>query len=413
MPELITIIYLFYMFVSLYMLSLYLLIYIPNKKDILSSPKITKEYSLSMVIPCYNAEKNIGKTIEKILESDYKNLKKIIVVDDCSRDNSYEIIKTYAKKYEKVIAVQTPKNTGNAAGAKNFGAKFVETELIGFTDDDSYPEKDAIRKMIGFFDEKNVGAVTSAILVKNRKKLIERLQSIEYRIIVFTRKLLGFIDAIYVTPGPLAIYRKKIFDETKGFDEKNLTEDIEITWKLTSRNYKIKMSASSKVETVVPDNIKDWFKQRLRWNVGGLQTVDTYKKTFLKRGMLGSFIIPFFIFSWFLGLSGLFIIFYRLVKEIIRNIISVTYSIKAETAILSLSDISLLPNVLIFFGITLLVLSFVFTIISLYYTKEENKKDFKRVGILSILGYMFIYLLAYPILLIISVYKMIRKDYSW
>ena len=48
-------------------------------------------------------------------------LKKIIVVDDCSTDNSFKIIKEMARKYSQVIALQTPKNTGGAAGAKNYG----------------------------------------------------------------------------------------------------------------------------------------------------------------------------------------------------------------------------------------------------------------------------------------------------
>jgi len=192
------------------------------------------------VVPCYNGEESIAKTIQALLDSDYKNLKKIIVVDDCSTDNSYEIIKKFAEKYSKVLAVKTPKNTGKAGGAKNYGAKFVNTDLIGFTDADSYPQESAIRKMIGFFDNEKTGAVTSMVLVKKREKLIEKLQAIEYKIIAFTRRLLGFVDAIYVTPGPLSIYRKSVFEEVGGFDEKNLTEDIEITWHLILKKYKLK-----------------------------------------------------------------------------------------------------------------------------------------------------------------------------
>ena len=408
-----TVVFLVYFFIAFYFLALFVLIYFQNRKGIFKVPKITKEYPLSVVVPCYNEEKTIGDTIEHLINSDYKGLKKIFVVDDCSKDNSFKIIKKYSQKYPgKVIALQTPKNTGKASGAKNYGAKFVNTELIGFTDADSYPEKNSIKKMIGFFDDMKIGAVTSMVLVRKMDRFIEKLQSIEYRIIAFTRKLLGFVEAIYVTPGPLAIYRKKLFDEVGGFDEKNMTEDIEITWNFVSRGYKVEMSVPSKVYTTVPSRFKEWFKQRVRWNVGGIQTIFKYKKSFLRCGMLGVFILPFFVLSWFLGIAGLFFLGYRLFRTIIIRYLSLSYSIHAQTAILTMGDINLIPNVLIFFGAVLFVFGLLFTLLALFHSREENK-EFKKHKILGLLTYMFAYLLVYPIVLIVSAYKFLRKKYSW
>ncbi len=410
MPELLTIIYLVYSFIAFYFLFLFLLIYAKNKKDFFSIPKITKNYSLSIVIPCYNEEENIGETIEAILNSDYKGLKKIIVVDDCSTDNSYEVIKKYAKKYKRVIGVKTLKNTGKASGSKNYGAKFADTELIGFVDADSYPQKDAIRKMIGFFDDKNIVSVTSSIFVKRRKSFIEKLQSIEYRIIAFTRKLLGFVGAIYVTPGPLAVYRKKAFDDVGRFDENNLTEDIEITWNFLSKGYEIEMSVPSRAYTVAPNKFKTWYLQRVRWNIGGIQTINKYKKTFARKGILGRFVLPFFILSWILGILGIGVLIYRGFRRIIIHFLITKYSIGAQTAVLTLREINLTPNVLLFFGVSILLLSLSFTILALSYSKE---KKFKKVKIFNILIYSFIYLLAYPIILITSIFKYMKKDRAW
>ena len=83
-----------------------------NRKQIYVTVKPDRIRSLSIVIPCFNEEKSIGKNIEAFLASDYKGLKKLIIVDDCSTDNSYDIIKQYAKKYPRVMALQTPENTG-------------------------------------------------------------------------------------------------------------------------------------------------------------------------------------------------------------------------------------------------------------------------------------------------------------
>jgi len=363
-----------------------------------------------MVIPCYNEEKSIEKTVLSLLESDYSNLKKIIIVDDCSTDNSYAIAKNLEKKYPRVLAVQTPKNTGKASGSKNYGAGFVNTDLIGFTDADSYVAKDSISKMIGFFDDKKNAGVTSSVLVYNKQNLLAKLQAFEYQIIAFTRKLLDFIEGIYVTPGPLALYKKSVFDLVGGFDEENLTEDIEITWNFVQHGYVIAMSLSSTVHSIVPEKIKDWFKQRIRWNLGGIQTIVKYKKTFLKSGMLGWFIIPFFVFSWFIGITGLGLLIYKGMQKIIIAYLDTKYSIASNVAIVTMDQFTINPSILAYMGIAIFAVSVIFTIIGLIYMRQT---DFKNPKILYTTIYMFAYLLAYPPLLIISMYKYLRKKKTW
>jgi cellulose synthase/poly-beta-1,6-N-acetylglucosamine synthase-like glycosyltransferase len=408
--ELITGLYLLYAFVSIYFFFFFFLLYVSNRDKIFSYPKKIKEYEINIVIPCYNKEKEISDNIKSVLDLNYKNIKKIIVVDDCSTDNSAKIIKDYAKKYEKIIYVKTPKNTGCAAGAKNYGAKFADSEIIGFVDADSFLQKDSINKMVGFFSNPKVATVTPQILVRNRKKFLSKLQAVEYKLISLTRKLMSFVDAIYVAPGPLALYRNKIFREIGGFDEKNITEDIEITWNIVAHNYKTEMSFPARVYTESPEKFKIWLKQRIRWTLGGMQTVKKYKGQVTKMGTLGSFILPFFIFAWIIALFGFIIIGYRMIKSIILRYISTTYSIKAETAILTLRDINLTPNVLIFFGAITIIFSAYMIWIAIINIKEE---EFKKQGLFAILFYMFIYVMFYPIILIISAYKFLRNKGNW
>ncbi len=411
--DLLTITYLLFTFLGFYYLSIFILIYLQNKRYMFESFESDKEYSLSIVIPCFNGEDVIEETIENLVKSDYKGLKKIIVVDHASTDNSYEVIKKCAEKYSNVVAIRKPKNlTGLSAEAKNYGARFVKTELIGFTDDDSYPSKDSISKMIGAFDDEKVGAITSRVLVRNREKFLAKVQSIEYKIIAFTRKLFGFVDSIYVTNGPLSIYRKKAFDEVGGFDEKNLTEDIELTWHLIHNNWKVHMSLNSIVYTKVPEKFKDWLKQRLRWNVGGIQTLVKYKKTIFKRGMLGMFIIPYFAFAWTLAIFGLCLLTYRVSKYLFVKYLAASYSIEIQTAILRFNEINLSPSVLFLFGLTLLGLGIFYNLTALSHS-GKNEKGFKKEGIFNIMIYMFVYLLLYPVVLITSIYKFLRKDFKW
>lgn len=409
--EFLTGLYLFYTFVSFYFLFLYTMTYIQNKKQIYEIIKPDKIRSLSIVVPCFNAEETIGKTIEAQLKSDYKGLKQIIISDDCSTDGSADIIKSYAKKYKKIKYVKTPKNTGNAAGAKNYGAKFVNTELIGFSDDDSIPGRDAISNMVGFFNDIKIGGVTSRVLVTGRDNFLVKSQAIEYKIIAFTRKLLGFLGSIYVTNGPLSIYRKGAYDDIGGFDTKNLTEDIEFTWKLIAEGWGIAMSVPAVVYTSPPSKIKEWFVQRVRWNIGGIQTMFKYKGKILANNMLGRFIVPFFAFSWFIGLTGLFFLVYRFFQYILVRFLVVKYSVAAQVALVTMNSFKLNPSILFIFGVVLVTLGLIFTFLALGYSREGNKHF--RHGILGIFIYSFFYLLMYPPLLIVSAYKYFRGYNEW
>jgi len=410
MPETIVIIYLIYIFIALYFLFLFTLNFLQNRKEIFSIPKTDRDYSLSIVIPCYNEEDSIEGTIEAVLNLDYKGLKKIFVVDDCSTDNSYDIIKKLEGKYPQVVALKTPKNTGNAGGAKNYGMKFVDTELIGFTDADSYPDSNAVSSMVGFFDDKKVGAVTTRILVRNKNNFLGKMQAIEYKVIAFTRKLLEFLDSIYVTPGPLVLYRKSALSKIEGFDSKNMTEDIEATWHLIHDGYKVRMSFISKVTTVAPDTLKKWFTQRIRWNIGGYQTILKYKHCFFRKGILGLFILPLFSISLVLGVFGLSLFIYKISIRILSSYLSTKYSMAAQTAVFVLEDISFNPSVLNFLGIILFILGLAFVFFAL---RLVNKHIKEKESFFSVIFYLLVYIVLRPIVLIVSLYKFLRGKYSW
>ena len=409
--DFLTILYFTYTFIAFYFLFIHILLYIQNKKEIFAAPKPKEIKSLSIVLPCYNEEKEIGPYIENILKTDYPGLKKIIIVDDWSQDNSYEIIKKYAKKYAQIEAYRIPKKSGRAAGPKNYGLKFANTELVAFSDSDSFPNKNAVSKMVGFFNDPKVGGVTSRVLVENPNNQLSRSQALEYKIIAFTRKLLEFIEGIYVTNGPLSIYRKEALDDVKGFDEKNLTEDIELTWAIIAKDWKVRMAMSAVVKSKVPEKIKIWFKQRIRWNVGGIQTIAKYKKLFFRKNILGYFIIPFFTFSWFIGLTGLFFLAYRLFKHISMKLLVAQYSVASEVALITMDNFKLNPSILFLFGILLLTLGLLYTVLGLFYSKEKGRITGHPVQ--DIFIYSIFYLLMYPPLLVVSFYKYMRGYNEW
>ena len=231
-----------YTFLALYMLCFFVIIYIQNRKEIFSYPQ-SKIEPVSIVMPCYNEEKTIGIAIESLLNLDWPREKmEIIVVDDKSKDNSVNIIKKYVEKYSNVKLIVNKRNSGGAAEPTNLGVKAARYNYIAVADSDSTPDRLALKKMIGFLQEdENVGGVTCAIMGKNRDIFIEKLQAIEYSVIAFSRKLLDCVDAVYVTPGPFAMYKKKVLLEIGLFDTKNMTQDIEIVWRMVFHGYKARM----------------------------------------------------------------------------------------------------------------------------------------------------------------------------
>lgn len=408
MPETLTIVYLAYMFIALYFMSLFTLTFIQNRKEMFFVPKVKKKYSVSVLIPAYNEEDSIEGTVKTVLDSDYDNIIEVIIINDGSKDSTLKIARALEKRYSKV-KVFDKENSGKA-DSLNQALKIARGELVAVVDADSYPDKHAISSMIGFFEESDVGAVTTRILVKQKDNFLRKMQSVEYKVIAFTRKLLGFLDSIYVTPGPLAIYRKSALIKIHGFDKKNMTEDIEATWHLTKEGYKVRMSYIAKSTTVAPDTLKKWIKQRIRWNIGGYQTILKYKNHFFKKGMLGLFILPFFSISLFLGVFGLGIFFYRIFRRILFSYLSTKYSIAAQTAIIAIEDVNLNPSILNFLGIILFILGLAFIF---YALKHVNEKTHEKESFFSVIFYSLVYILLRPIVLIISLGKFLTGKYSW
>lgn len=401
-----------YIFIGLYMLSLWFFIYFPNRKKIFDYPK-GKIENVSIVMPCYNEGKFIGGAIESLLEMDYpKDKLEIIVVDDKSTDNSVEVVRRYEKKYSNVKLIVNKINSGGAAEPTNIGVRAAKYDYIAVTDADSRPAKDSLKKMIGFLqkDEK-VGAVTCAVLSEKPESFMQKLQAIEYVVIGFGRKLLDLVGAVYVTPGPFALYDKKKLLEIGLFDRKNMTQDIEIVWRMMSYGYKARMSLDAKVYSETPRKFRQWWKQRIRWNIGGTQTLMKYKYMLFRKGMLGNFIVPFFSLSLFLGIFGLGIFGYLLVRRALVSYLSTKYSLAASASVVALQDLTFAPSILNFLGGALFILGIGFTLLGLWIINEKHVKINKNI--FNMAFYMIVYLAVYPFIMVHALYKLSRGKYSW
>lgn len=405
--NLVTILYSIMFFIGFFFLFIFMLLHYKNIFRLYDSPTPKKFPSISILVPAYNEENSLENTINALLAAEYPAGKKeIIIINDGSTDRTAEIAQKLAKQYNEIIFLDK-KNSGKA-NSLNAALKIAKGELFAVVDADSYPKKDALMKMVGLFDEPGVAAVTSRVLVKNKATWLGRYQVMDYSIIAWTRKLLDFVNSVYVTNGPLSIYKKDIVIKLGGFDPNNLTEDIEVTWHLLSQGYKTRMSYSAIVYTTVPEKLKIWINQRVRWNLGGIQTIIKYYKSMFRNpdNMFGYFVIPYVSSSFMLALLGfaLMIRFFWIKGN--YHFYSLYYL---------LSGYNYFGNWEFTFYFTLLVfLGVFFFIFSIWYYRLGFKNsETGNKSILKILLYSFVYRSFYVIPLIIAIYKMIKGDLRW
>ena len=280
-----------YTALSIFVFSIYLILWTDGAKREKKLPEPEKWPSVTVIIPSYNAKKTIFTCIESCRKMEYKGKFDILVVDDGSVDGSREML----KGMKGITLLLNEKNAGKAS-AVNFALKRAKGEILACVDSDSYPRKDALDKAVRHFcGDPKVAAVVVFICVNNPRTLLERIQEIEYWLSFgFFFKTVASIDALYVIPGPTALYRKSTLVELGGFDEKNLTEDMEIALRMQKNGWKIRTCHETVVYTDVPATLGKLFRQRLRWYRGGVMNILKYIDLFFNPayGDFGVFILP-------------------------------------------------------------------------------------------------------------------------
>ncbi len=297
--EIVHIINYFAWFIFVFIAVVWILVLLQNREKYPRNvSRLKKLPSVSVLIPAYNEEDTLDKTINSVLAMDYpKGLLEVIVINDCSADRT----KATAKKFGARIKLLSNSENRGKAYSLNRGIGEAKGELIACLDADSVVEKDIAKKMVGYFEDKKIGAVTPALGVYRTRNFLEKIQHVEYLLNVFLRKTLAIMDAVHVTPGVFTLYRKDILKEVGGFEEGNLTEDMEIALKIHKAGYKIENNMNAKSYTYCPDKWKSLFNQRIRWYRGAIKNSIKYRHMFFnpKYGNLGMFLLPFNFISVF------------------------------------------------------------------------------------------------------------------
>jgi cellulose synthase/poly-beta-1,6-N-acetylglucosamine synthase-like glycosyltransferase/peptidoglycan/xylan/chitin deacetylase (PgdA/CDA1 family)/spore germination protein YaaH len=264
---------------------------------------------VAVLIPAYNEETVIVRTIRSVLNSDYKNLH-IIVIDDGSLDRTYEVARhAYAAEIAAGhVQVLTKPNAGKAA-ALNYALNLLEEEIYVGIDADTVIAADAIFKLIPHFQDPRIGAMAGNAKVGNRVNLWTRWQALEYITSQnFERRALDLFHVVTVVPGAIGAWRTAPVKAAGGYPLNTVAEDADLTMNILEQGLRVDYEDRSLAFTEAPIDAKGLMRQRFRWSFGTLQAIWKHRAAFTRNKAMGFFALPnILIFQMFLPLVSPFI----------------------------------------------------------------------------------------------------------
>ena len=277
---------------------------------------IDEEYkpAVSIIIPCYNEEQWIRKTIISCINQNYPvDSLEVIIVDDCSIDNSAAVIEnlitelrqTEDKEFkieERVSFLRQPENLGKREAMAR-GIAVAKHDLVVFVDSDSFLDPQAIINLVQPFKDSRVGGVSGRTDVANTyTNQITKMQAVRYYISFRIMKAAeGYFNAVGCLSGPLSCYRKDLVVRymdrwlNQSFLGRKATfgDDRSLTNFILRKNRTCYQDTAI-CSTIVPNTNKMFLKQQMRW-----------KRSWLRESSIASSFMwkkePLMVFSFYFG----------------------------------------------------------------------------------------------------------------
>ncbi|MFA5019682.1 MAG: glycosyltransferase [Candidatus Pacearchaeota archaeon] len=315
----------------------------------IKSKKTYSEYNAktSIIVPVYNEKDYLLRLcVESLINAEGDN--EIILVDDCSTNNTVKIIKELKKKYPKIKAIHLKRNRGKRY-AQYYGLKFANGEIVITIDSDTIIKKDAIKEILKPFNNPKIGAVTGNIRAFNREKnFLTKMIDARYKnAFTFERQGLAAFGIVTCCTGVLSAYRREYIEKLKEiyvsqkFLGKSCTygDDRHLTNLFLEIGYKISYVKNAIAYTEVPTKYKEYIIQQLRW-----------KKSFIRESIV---IFPYSLkYNPLLALETFltFIIpFLSLFARVMIIYLAFIYPLVLIPLILSICLMAFIRNMLLFF----------------------------------------------------------------
>lgn len=297
---------------------------------------------ITFVVPAFNESKDIVHTVRNMLSLSYR-YKRIIIVNDGSTDNTFELLKTnfflkpvppsypgilptapiksyYASNEFPELLVIDKENSGKA-DALNVGINACTTQTVVCADADTLVDDEALNRLIRPFllhpdtvaAHASIGNVNGCTIGENRiikynfpKRLLLGYQVIDFMKGFLVERLgLSWTKGALVIPGNFGMFTLDTLIEIGGYDRSSIIEDTEIITRLhkymleRKRPYRITYLPDIVAWTEAPESIKTLGKQRLRWYKGTTQNIWQYRCMWFnpKYRSIGMFVCPMTVFE--------------------------------------------------------------------------------------------------------------------
>lgn len=271
--------YMYSIIAATFLLSRYIFatFYKPEPVDVNFTPSVT------IIIPCFNEETWIDRTIIGCTNQFYPPDKlEVLVVDDCSNDHSVDRIKDTIERMkkeqgedlaERVHYFVQPVNKGKRE-ALALGAQKARGELIVFVDSDSFLDPFAVINVVQPFHDLKVGGVSGRTDVANTyTNSLTKMQAVRYYIAFRIMKASeGFFNAVTCLSGPLSCYRKDLIlkysddwlHQTFLGQKATFGDDRSMT-NFILRHDRCDYQDTAVCHTIVPNDYSVFLKQQMRW----------------------------------------------------------------------------------------------------------------------------------------------------
>ena len=281
-------------------------------RDVPVNPDYTP--GVSIIIPCFNEEEWIHRTILSCMNQDYPVDKlEVIVVDDRSTDRSVEQIQQTidrinreADRYltKERLNMHVLEENGGKRVALVKGVEMAKHDLVVFVDSDSFLDPQAIKHLVQPFQDPRMGGVAGRTDVENKyTNSVTKLQTVRYYIAFRIMKAAeSWFDSVTCLSGPLSCYRKELIVQHSEawLNQKFLGQPATFGDDRSMTNFILKTHRTGYQDTaicstIVPSDMGVFLKQQMRW-----------KRSWLRESLrAGSFIWrkePFMTLFFYIGL---------------------------------------------------------------------------------------------------------------
>ncbi len=240
---------------------------------------------VTVLVPAYNEAATLGDTIESLLTQSMRAAE-IIVIDDCSTDDTAEVARSYG-----VTVLRPPANTGSKAGAQNYALAHVTTEFTLALDADTIVAADAIEKLFAVMNGSDVAAACGFVVPRYVRTVWERGRYVEYLLAFsFYKPIQDYFSKPLISSGCFSIYRTSVLRGHGGWQTRTMAEDMDLTWTMYHARQRVGFVPEAVCYPIEPHTYHLMSKQLRRWSHGFMQNVRLHWRELLRIPYLRSVI---------------------------------------------------------------------------------------------------------------------------